>query len=55
VLILFALLSPEGIQGLAQRMMRRERWTLTSNTIQAKLLGVVHDEESTSFAEALMA
>jgi ABC-type branched-subunit amino acid transport system ATPase component/ABC-type branched-subunit amino acid transport system permease subunit len=33
VLILFALLSPEGIQGLAQRMMRRERWTLTNNTI----------------------
>ncbi|WP_315837467.1 branched-chain amino acid ABC transporter ATP-binding protein/permease [Bradyrhizobium prioriisuperbiae] len=33
ILIFFALLSPEGIQGLAQRMVRRERWTLTNNTI----------------------
>src|SRR5579871_6849219 len=33
VLMLFALLSPEGIQGLAQRMTQRERWTLTRNTI----------------------
>lgn len=33
VLILFALLSPEGIHGLAQRMTRRERWTLTDNAI----------------------
>ena len=33
VLILFALMSPEGMQGLAQRAMRRQRWTLTNNTI----------------------
>jgi branched-chain amino acid transport system ATP-binding protein len=33
VLIFFALLSPEGIQGLAQRVIRRERWTLTNNAI----------------------
>jgi ABC-type branched-subunit amino acid transport system ATPase component/ABC-type branched-subunit amino acid transport system permease subunit len=33
VLMVFALLSPEGMQGLAQRVMRRERWTLTNNTI----------------------
>ena len=31
ILIAFALLSPEGIQGLAQRLLRRERWTLTRN------------------------
>lgn len=36
ILILFALLSPEGIQGLAQRLLRRERWTLTRNTIPAR-------------------
>jgi ABC-type branched-subunit amino acid transport system ATPase component/ABC-type branched-subunit amino acid transport system permease subunit len=28
IVIVFALLSPEGIIGLAQRLMRRERWTL---------------------------
>jgi len=33
ILILFALLSPEGITGLAQRLGRRQRWTLTRNTI----------------------
>ncbi|WID96657.1 branched-chain amino acid ABC transporter ATP-binding protein/permease [Bosea vestrisii] len=33
ILILFALLSPEGITGLAQRFGRRQRWTLTRNTI----------------------
>ena len=33
ILMLFALLSPEGIQGLVQRMLGRERWTLTRNTI----------------------
>jgi len=36
VLMIFALLSPEGIQGLAQRLTRRERWTLTDNTIPAQ-------------------
>ncbi len=29
----FALLSPEGIQGLAQRLLGRPRWTLTRGTI----------------------
>lgn len=36
LLILFALLSPEGLQGLAQRLMGRDRWTLTRNTIPAR-------------------
>jgi ABC-type branched-subunit amino acid transport system ATPase component/ABC-type branched-subunit amino acid transport system permease subunit len=33
ILILFALLSPEGITGLVQRLSGRQRWTLTRNTI----------------------
>jgi branched-chain amino acid transport system ATP-binding protein len=33
IIIAFALLSPEGIIGLAQRMMRRPRWTLVRPTI----------------------
>ena len=33
LLIAFALVSPEGIQGLVQRLFRCERWTLTRNTI----------------------
>lgn len=33
ILILFALLSPEGITGLVQRFGGRQRWTLTRNTI----------------------
>ena len=36
ILIAFALLSPEGIQGLAQRLLRRERWTLTRNNTPAR-------------------
>src|SRR3954452_16983014 len=36
ILIAFALLSPEGIQGLVQRILRRERWTLTRNTIPVR-------------------
>jgi ABC-type branched-subunit amino acid transport system ATPase component/ABC-type branched-subunit amino acid transport system permease subunit len=36
IIILFALLSPEGVQGLAQRLLRRERWTLTRNTIPVR-------------------
>lgn len=32
----FALLSPEGIQGLAQRLAGRARWTLTRATIPAR-------------------
>ncbi len=35
-LIAFALLSPEGIQGLAQKLLRRERWTLTRNATPAR-------------------
>jgi branched-chain amino acid transport system ATP-binding protein len=31
ILILFALLSPEGIQGFVQRLLRRQRWTLVRN------------------------
>ena len=33
ILVGFALFSPEGVQGLAQRLLRRTRWTLTRNTI----------------------
>ena len=33
VIILFALLSPEGITGLVQRVFGKQRWTLTRNTI----------------------
>ena len=33
IIILFALLSHEGIQGVFQRIMRRERWTLTRDGI----------------------
>jgi ABC-type branched-subunit amino acid transport system ATPase component/ABC-type branched-subunit amino acid transport system permease subunit len=29
IIILFALLSPEGMQGIVQRLLRRDRWTLT--------------------------
>jgi branched-chain amino acid transport system ATP-binding protein len=36
ILIVFALLSPEGIQGLVQRILGRERWTLTRNTVPAR-------------------
>ncbi|OYU47948.1 MAG: ABC transporter ATP-binding protein [Rhizobiales bacterium PAR1] len=36
ILILFALLSPEGIQGLAMKLLRRERWTLTRDAIPAR-------------------
>ena len=32
ILIMFALLSPEGIHGLAQRVRGRQIWTLTNNT-----------------------
>ncbi|WP_042703922.1 ATP-binding cassette domain-containing protein, partial [Azospirillum sp. B506] len=33
IVMAFALLSPEGIHGLAQRLLRRERWTLTRDGI----------------------
>jgi branched-chain amino acid transport system ATP-binding protein len=36
ILMVFALFSPEGVQGLVQRLMRRTRWTLTRNTIPPK-------------------
>jgi branched-chain amino acid transport system ATP-binding protein len=36
ILMLFALLSPEGIQGLTQRLFGRPRWTLVRNTIPAR-------------------
>jgi len=29
IIIIFAMLSPEGMQGIVQRLMRRNRWTLT--------------------------
>ena len=36
ILILFALLSPEGIQGLVQRLFGRAHWTLVRNTIPVR-------------------
>ncbi len=36
ILMLFALMSPEGIQGLAQRLSGRQRWTLVRDTIPAR-------------------
>ncbi len=36
ILMAFALLSPEGIHGLAQRVLRRERWTLVRDHTPAR-------------------
>jgi len=36
IIMIFALFSPEGIQGLVQRLRRREYWTLTRQTIPAR-------------------
>jgi branched-chain amino acid transport system ATP-binding protein len=36
IIILFALLSPEGMQGIVQRLLRRDRWTLTRAGIPAR-------------------
>ncbi|MFA6265071.1 MAG: branched-chain amino acid ABC transporter ATP-binding protein/permease [Pseudolabrys sp.] len=36
IIIVFALASPEGVQGLAQRLFRRERWTLTRDSIPSR-------------------
>jgi ABC-type branched-subunit amino acid transport system ATPase component/ABC-type branched-subunit amino acid transport system permease subunit len=36
IVILFALASPEGMQGLAFRLMRRDDWTLTRQRIPAR-------------------
>ena len=36
IIIAFALLSHEGVQGIFQRIMRRERWTLTRDGIPAR-------------------
>jgi len=36
ILMLFALLSPEGIQGLVQRLSGRSRWTLVRESIPAR-------------------
>jgi branched-chain amino acid transport system ATP-binding protein len=36
IVIAFALLSSEGVQGILQRLVRRNRWTLTRHTIPAR-------------------
>lgn len=36
IIILFALLSPEGIQGIMQRIVGRDRWTLTRGGIPSR-------------------
>ncbi len=47
VLMAFALLSPEGIQGLVQRVLgRRQRWTLTRDTIPARPAVIVPYESA---------
>jgi branched-chain amino acid transport system ATP-binding protein len=40
IIILFALLSPEGMQGIVQRLLRRDRWTLTRAGIPARPQGI---------------
>lgn len=49
ILIAFALLSPEGIHGLVQRLLKRERWTLTRNSIPARP-ATIKPYEGASFA-----
>lgn len=36
ILILFTMLSPEGIQGAVHRLFKNQRWTLTRNTIPVR-------------------
>jgi ABC-type branched-subunit amino acid transport system ATPase component/ABC-type branched-subunit amino acid transport system permease subunit len=36
IVIAFALLSSEGVQGILQRLVRRNRWTLTRNSIPSR-------------------
>ncbi|WP_029075641.1 branched-chain amino acid ABC transporter ATP-binding protein/permease [Kaistia adipata] len=36
IIILFAIISPEGMQGIFQRLIRRNHWTLTRNTVPAR-------------------
>lgn len=36
ILILFTMLSPEGVQGAVQKLFKTQRWTLTRNTIPAR-------------------
>ncbi|GGF04251.1 ABC transporter ATP-binding protein [Aliidongia dinghuensis] len=53
ILMLFALLSPEGMQGLAQRLVGgarwgRQRWTLVRNTIPARPAEIVPFESAAS-------
>ncbi|MEZ2410235.1 ABC-type branched-subunit amino acid transport system ATPase component/ABC-type branched-subunit amino acid transport system permease subunit [Bosea sp. OAE752] len=49
IIIVFALFSPEGIQGLVQRLRRNQRWTLTRNTIPPRP-AVIEPYESTAQA-----
>lgn len=41
IIILFALLSPEGMQGIVQRIVKRDRWTLTRSGIPARPTSIV--------------
>lgn len=41
IIIAFALLSHEGVQGIFQRLVRRERWTLTRDGIPARPARIV--------------
>ncbi|EKF39839.1 ABC transporter-like protein [Nitratireductor indicus C115] len=36
IIIIFAVLSPEGMQGIVQRWLKHDRWTLTRNTVPAR-------------------
>jgi len=52
VLMVFALFSPEGIQGLAQRLFGTQRWTLTRNTIPARPAVIVPYEAAGAAMDA---
>ncbi|MEO6841559.1 MAG: branched-chain amino acid ABC transporter ATP-binding protein/permease [Bradyrhizobium sp.] len=51
ILILFALLSPEGIAGLVQRLFGRPHWTLVRNTIPARPAVITRFESAAIHAD----
>ena len=53
IIILFALLSPEGMQGIVQRLLRRDRWTLTRAGIPVRPQQIVpYQSSSTANADS---
>ncbi|WP_347710826.1 branched-chain amino acid ABC transporter ATP-binding protein/permease [Bradyrhizobium sp. CB1650] len=51
ILMLFALTSPEGIQGLSQRLLGRQRWTLVRPDIPARPATIVPFSSGTASVE----